>query len=190
MRYHNITTDDMRNGDGLRVVLWLAGCDHHCKGCHNKITWDPSDGIDVNYKTENELLEKLEPDYISGLTLSGGDPLFYRSRSDLLYLLQRLKTIMAPEKNIWMYTGYTWEELMEDTDPDILEILEYIDVLVDGRFVEELKDNNYPWAGSTNQRVINVQESLKRGEIVYHVDYKERFNLRRFRQAEDCKCCE
>lgn len=190
MKYHDITTDDMKNGDGLRVVLWLSGCDHHCKGCQNKITWDYGDGLDVNYDTEHELLEKLKPDYISGLTLSGGDPLFYRNRGDLLYLIQRLKIYMDPDKTIWMYTGYTWEELMDSEDSDIHSILKYIDVLVDGKFVEELKDNNYPWAGSTNQRVINVQESLKKGEIIYHENYKERFDLRGFRQGENCKCCE
>lgn len=190
MRYHDITTDDMKNGDGLRVVLWVAGCEHYCKGCHNRITWDEYDGIEFTYQSETELFEKLKPDHISGLTLSGGDPLFYRNRDTIRYLLERLRSRNdLKNKTVWLYTGYTWEEIKNLDDWDVKVILEYTDVLVDGKFMEEFKDANYPWAGSTNQRVIDVQESLKKGEIVYHVDYKERFNLRGFQQGENCKCC-
>ncbi len=193
MRYHNITTDDMRNGDGLRVVLWLSGCDHQCKGCQNPITWDANDGEIFDYSTEAEIIEKLKPDYITGLTLSGGDPLFTHNRYEIRYLLERLEAFGAiNNKTVWLYTGYTWEELLkiQFDDPDVMVILQYVDVLVDGRFVEELKDENYPWAGSTNQRIIDVQKSLMKGDIVYHVDYKERQHIRGFQQTKNCKCCE
>lgn len=174
MRYHNITTADMNNGDGLRTVLWLAGCSHHCKGCHNQATWDPNDGIPFDGAAEFELIEDLKQDYISGLTLSGGDPLYCDNRTDVRWLLSRMKQRIEykniPPRTIWMYTGYTWEEIirMKETDSDLKYILEMIDVLVDGRFVEELKDVNYHWAGSRNQRVIDVQKSLEKGEIVLY----------------------
>lgn len=159
MNYHNITVDDMLNGDGLRVVLWVAGCSHLCPGCHNPITWDPDGGIPFGREAVNELYTKLYPDYISGLTFSGGDPLHFANRDVVLRLSKVLKYLM-PNKTIWLYTGYLWEDIKD------LPGIEYIDVIVDGRFVEELKDIRYPWAGSTNQRVIDVKKTIETGEVV------------------------
>ena len=167
MRYHDITTNDMKNGDGLRTVLWLSGCSHHCKGCHNPITWDPDDGLIFDDKAETELLEKLNHEEISGLTLSGGDPLFHSNLSGILELVKKVKKEF-PDKTIWMYTGnvLSFDKNTLDQESIVTEILSYIDVAVDGPFIEELKDVEYHWGGSTNQRVLNIQESLKKGSPI------------------------
>ena len=136
MRYHDITKDDMKNGDGLRVVLWLSGCEHACQGCHNPVTWDPDDGLIFDDKAKAEVFELLSRDYISGITLSGGDPLFPGNRAEVLGLLKEIRE-KFPLKTVWCYTGYTYEDI-ED-----LEHLDYIDVLVDGKYIEILKDNQY-----------------------------------------------
>ena len=161
MRYHDITKDDMKNGDGLRVVLWLSGCEHGCPGCQNPVTWDPEDGLVFDEAAKRELFEILGKPYISGITLSGGDPLYPGNRDEVLSLLKEIVENF-PEKNVWCYTGYTYEDIAS------LEHLEYIDVLVDGKYVEALKDNQYHWAGSTNQRIIDVRESRLCGSIVLH----------------------
>lgn len=168
MRYHDITTNDMKNGDGLRTVLWVAGCSHHCKGCHNPITWDADGGIEFDEKAEEELFSKLSQEHISGITFSGGDPLFVPNRQEILRLIKKVRKEF-PNKTIWLYTGFKYETLLYlIADDPVVSILENIDVLVDGVFIEELKDVNYHWAGSTNQRVINIKESLKEGRIIIH----------------------
>lgn len=159
MRYHNITKDDMLNGDGLRVVLWVAGCTHGCKGCHNKITWDCNGGIPFDSMAKSELYSELEKDYVSGITLSGGDPLHPLNRSHIEALVIDIKE-KYPSKTIWLYTGYEYHEIQE------LDFLKYIDVLVDGKFVEELHTGNTHWRGSSNQKVIHVQETMKQNNIV------------------------
>lgn len=146
MKYHNILKDDMRNGDGLRVVLFVSGCEHHCKNCQNPITWDPEDGKEFDTDALEEIHEQLSQDYISGITLSGGDPLHPDNRRTIEHLCKWVKTEF-PNKTIWLYTGYLLEQVND------LPGLEYVDVLVDGPFVQELADVNYKWAGSTNQRV-------------------------------------
>ena len=161
MRYHNITKEDMLNGDGLRVVLWFAGCAHHCKNCQNPITWDPEGGLPFDESARQEIFEELEKDYISGITFSGGDPLYVGTREGLFELIQEIRG-RYPRKTIWLYTGYLWEEICH------LELIPYLDVVVDGRFVEELKDNNLPWKGSSNQRVIDVQTTLTLGKTVLY----------------------
>lgn len=149
MRYHNITKDDMKNGEGLRVVLWLSGCDHMCKGCHNKITWDKDSGINFDENAESEIFKELENDYISGLTLSGGDPLFADNRDDVTRLCAKIKD-KFPNKTIWLYTGYEFDNVKD------LEVFKYIDVVVDGKYVEELSDTKLHWRGSSNQKVIRL----------------------------------
>ena len=159
MNYHNITTDDMLNGDGLRTVLWVAGCDHHCKNCQNPITWDARGGIPFDFEAELELFNKLQKTYISGITFSGGDPLYPENRETIFHLAKYIKKYI-PNKTVWLYTGYLWEEIRD------LPGMKWIDILVDGEFVDELSDVAYHWAGSTNQRVINVQKSLEIGQVV------------------------
>lgn len=161
MRYHNITKDDMLNGDGLRVVLWFAGCAHHCKNCQNPITWDPEGGIPFDEEAKQELFAELDKDYVSGITFSGGDPLYMGTREELTELIKEIRA-KYPDKTMWLYTGYLWEDICH------LELIPYLDVLVDGRFIEELKDNNLPWKGSSNQRVIDVKMTLELGKTVLY----------------------
>lgn len=159
MNYHNITKDDMLNGDGLRVVLWVSGCNHCCKNCHNSITWDANEGLHFDESAEQEIWEQLQHEYISGVTFSGGDPLFPDNRKEITILAEKIKQ-RFPQKTIWCYTGYMWEEVKQ------LEVMKNIDVLVDGKFVEELADPQLHWKGSSNQRVIDVQKSLKQQKVI------------------------
>lgn len=161
MRYHNITKDDMLNGDGLRVVLWLAGCDHCCKECQNPITWDPNGGLEFDLAAKQELFEALDRDYISGITFSGGDPLYYGNREAVTALAKEIRE-RFPEKTIWLYTGFTYETVAD------LAVMEFVDVLVDGEFIVEKKDTQIYWRGSTNQRVIDLPATRKSHRIVLH----------------------
>ena len=165
MNYHNITKDDMLNGDGLRVVLWVSGCEHRCYGCQNPQTHSLASGILFDKDAEAEIFETLDKEYISGITFSGGDPLHTKNRKTVLDLITKIKRRYI-NKTIWIYTGYVWEDLLAMNDETINNILSYIDVLVDGKFYLKLKDVNYPWAGSTNQRVIDVQASLSQNKII------------------------
>ena len=161
MNYHNITTDDMLNGDGIRTVLWVAGCDHHCKGCQNPITWDVNGGIPFDYNAKEELFDKLSKDYISGITFSGGDPLNVHNRDEITSLAKEVHD-KYPDKTIWLYTGYLYEQVRD------LDIMKYIDILVDGEFILEQRDPKLHWKGSSNQRVIDVQKTREIGKIVLH----------------------
>ena len=161
MRYHNITKDDMLKGDGLRVVLWVSGCSHCCEDCQNPLTWDPNGGLPFDEAAKEELFAELEKNYISGITLSGGDPLYPGNRMDIRNLVKEIRE-KFPKKTIWMYTGYEWEIVRS------FDILKYVDVLVDGEYEKEKRDTQLHWRGSSNQRVIDVQESLKTGSVVLH----------------------
>ena len=172
MNYMMIRTDDMLNGDGLRVVLFCTACDHCCENCHNQETWHASSGKLFDNEAKLKILEELDKDYISGITLSGGDPLNKNNLDDILALCKEVKN-QYPNKNIWIYSGYTWDYIFDcENTVDVFnnqkreQILQYCDVLVDGKFIEELADVKYPWAGSTNQRIIDVQKSLEKNEVV------------------------
>lgn len=154
MRYHNITKDDMKNGDGLRVVLWVAGCSHCCKGCQNPITWDPNGGLEFDEAAKQEIYEQLDKSYISGITFSGGDPLHSANRTGIRALSAEIKE-KYPDKTIWLYTGDSWENIYH------YPVMKYVDVLVDGEFRLEELDTKLRWKGSRNQRVIDVQKTLK-----------------------------
>ena len=151
----------MLNGDGLRVVLWVSGCTHQCPECQNPITWDLAGGLPFDEDAENELFDALKPSYVSGITFSGGDPLHPFNQSEITRLAKKFKELET-EKTAWLYTGFSWENIKD------LDIMKYIDVLVDGEFVADLKDNNLHWKGSANQRVIDVQKSLEQDEVVLH----------------------
>lgn len=161
MNYHNITHDDMLNGDGLRVVLWVAGCNHCCPNCQNSQTWELSSGIPFDEDAYRELCEELSHSYTKGITFSGGDPLHPANRETVADLIEKIKE-RFPEKDVWIYTGYRWDEIKA------LPLLERVDVVVDGTFEERLKDVSAPWVGSINQRVIDVQSSLLLNKIVLH----------------------
>lgn len=156
MRYHNITKDDMLNGDGLRVVLWVAGCSHRCKECQNPLTWNPNGGLLFDENAKKEIYEQLSKSYISGITFSGGDPLHPANVLDIEHLAREIKE-RFPNKTIWLYTGSIWESLYDKP------IVNYIDVLVDGEFHIEERDVTLMWRGSKNQRVIDVQATLSSG---------------------------
>lgn len=162
MNYHNITYDDMLNGKGLRVVLWLSGCSHKCEGCHNPETWNKDSGILFDENAKQEIFNQLEKDYIDGITLSGGDPLFKENASEILSLVQEIKQ-KFPNKTIWLYTGYTWFQVKSYVY--LRKIVEFVDVLVDGKFDKNLVDTQCKWRGSTNQNIIDVQKSLKSHKI-------------------------
>lgn len=161
MRFHNITKDDMLNGDGLRVVLWVAGCSHHCKECQNPITWDPDGGLLFEEEHRQEIFHELDQDYIDGITFSGGDPLYEANVEDVEALAREIRK-KYPNKTIWLYTGYVWEEISD------WSVMQYIDVLVDGKFEAAQKDVNLQWKGSANQRVIDVPDTLRMGKVVLH----------------------
>ena len=158
-RVYNITKDDMLNGEGLRVVLWVAGCTHKCKNCQNPETWDINGGIPFDSAAKEELFEALNKDYISGITFSGGDPLHPQNRKEITELARELKQ-NYPDKTLWMYTGFSWDEV------DDLPVMRYIDVLVDGEFIKALKDDQLHWKGSSNQRVIDVKKTRECGRVV------------------------
>lgn len=161
MNYHNISKNNMLNGDGLRVVLWVSGCSQNCKGCQNPQTHDKNSGILFDDEAEKELFEALKPKYVSGLTLSGGHPLEQYNLPQCTRLAIKFKELY-PSKTLWVYTGFKWEDVKN------YDIMKYVDVLCDGRFIEALKDNNAHWVGSTNQRVIDVQRSLKEEKVILH----------------------
>lgn len=170
MNYHNIVKDDMRNGVGLRVTLFTSGCIHHCVGCHNPQTWNPESGIPFDEDAFNELKEDLNHDYIDGITFSGGDPLFVGNREKVSEIAKYVKSI---GKTVWLYTGYRvkFDEgglyfSNEMNDEFTLDWINNIDVIVDGPFDIELLDQAYHWAGSTNQRVIDVKRSICKNEVV------------------------
>ncbi len=165
MKYHNITKEDMLNGDGLRVVLWVAGCSHHCKGCQNPLTWNPDNGLDFDDSAKQEIFKELDESYISGITFSGGDPLYEGNREDVLNLMKEIKE-KYPNKTIWCYTGFTLTELEEQTPDFAKELKDTIDVLVEGRYVEELRNVNLHWVGSSNQNVIYFNKENVEMEIV------------------------
>lgn len=169
MNYATIKNYDIANGEGVRVSLFVSGCPHHCKDCFNKETWDYHYGKKFTKKEEDKIIEYLKEDYIEGLTLLGGEPMWPETQKQLLRLLKRVKE-EYPKKTIWCYTGYLFDkEIMNDmyvSNDFTREFLSYIDVLVDGRFVSELKNISLAFRGSENQRIIDVAKSIKKKKIV------------------------
>ena len=177
MNYHTITYPDQNNGDGLRVVLWLSGCSHHCYNCKNPQTWDVNSGIPFDESAKEELFRELGKDYISGLTLSGGDPLHEANLDGVLDLVNRIR-LSFPNKTIWLYSGYTWNQVInpvitDDFNPsrdELLdkrkEIVKQCTVMVDGRYIDSQRDINLKWRGSKNQRVIDIKQSLQKGKVI------------------------
>ena len=169
MYYGEIKKYDIANGIGVRVSLFVSGCTHQCKGCFNADTWDFKYGDLFTDETAGEILAALEPDYIAGLTLLGGEPFEPANQRVLLPLLQKVRR-QFPEKTVWCYSGYLYDaELLSEsrarcecTD----EMLALIDVLVDGRFVEELKDISLQFRGSSNQRVIDLKQTRAAGQLI------------------------
>lgn len=155
MNYQGIQDTSLVDGSGIRAVLWVSGCNHHCKGCHNPGTHDPNSGMPWTTGAQEYLFHLMEKNQSvrDGITLSGGDPMYPSNRPAILSLCKAFRHRFGHTKTIWMYTGYRLEEIQDDP------ILQYIDVLVDGEYVEELRSEPYPWAGSTNQRVLQRTET-------------------------------
>lgn len=169
MNYHNITYPDQNNGPGLRVVIWVSGCSHHCLECQNPQTWDKNSGIIFDNSAKEEIIEQLKNNYISGITWSGGDPMHKDNVETVLKFTEKIHDLF-PEKNIWLYTGYTFEEIMNDTNLKRKQLLDLCDVLVDGEYKKELRDISLHWCGSSNQRVIDVKNTLKENKIILYED--------------------
>ncbi len=177
VHYHNITTDDMLNGTGLRVVVWLSGCTHHCKDCQNPLTWNENDGLVFDEQAFDEVITELKKSHIQGITFSGGDPLHPANREFVGEFCKYLKE-KYPTKNIWVYTGYTLSKLVDEykfvseNEEFDWEYLTYVDFVVDGKFETELRQADINaerivhWRGSSNQRVIDIQNTLKTNTFV------------------------
>ena len=162
MKYAQIREIDITNGSGIGVALFTQGCPYHCKNCFNPETWDFNKGMVWTKETENKIIELLKPEYITRLTILGGEPLIERNIEPLTALLKRVKGIY-PDKQVWLYTGGDFEALEGLYE----EIFQYIDILIDGRYVDDLRDYKLKWRGSSNQRIIDVQASLKSGNVVF-----------------------
>ena len=169
MNYADIKKIDVANGEGVRVSLFVSGCNHHCKGCFNQCAWDFNYGDKFTEKEEQKIIEYMDHDYIEGLSLLGGEPLEPKNQEGLLPLVKDIKE-KFPDKNIWCYTGYTFDkdvmENMFENWPETKELMSYIDVLVDGKFEEDKKDLNLKFRGSSNQRIIDVPKSLKVHKVI------------------------
>lgn len=159
MRYNQLEYFSVANGSGIRTVLWVQGCDHHCYGCQNPQTWDFREGNEFTEKTVAKIIKSLKSPSIKGITFSGGDPLNPKNVEEITKLAKLVRETY-PEKSIWCYTGYNW------SDVDKFEIMGYLDVLVDGKFDLQKRNLALPYCGSENQHVIDVQKSLASGEMV------------------------
>ena len=169
MNYATIKYYDIANGQGVRTSLFVSGCTHKCKGCFNSEAWDFKYGKPFTKEVEDEIILSLKEDFIDGLSLLGGEPFEIANQKALLPFLKRVKE-KYPNKNVWCYTGYLFDkDLLTESrvkTEDTIEMLKLIDVLVDGKFIEELKDISLQFKGSSNQRIIDVQKSLKENQVV------------------------
>lgn len=167
MNYSAIKNYDIANGLGVRVTLFVSGCTHHCEGCFNEETWSFSSGKPFTKETEDDIIKLLSPDYIKGLTLLGGEPMEKVNQAALYPFVKRVKEAY-PDKNIWCYSGYTLDEITKGrAHTDVTDaLLGFIDVLVDGEFKKELYSIALKFRGSSNQRVIDLKETLKQGKTV------------------------
>ncbi len=175
MNYATIKNWDIANGPGVRVSLFVSGCTHHCKGCFNEVAWDFNYGTPFTQQTIDEILSMLAPDFIKGITLLGGEPFEPENQPALVDLLRQIKAAY-PQKSVWAFSGYLFDKdiLSRKLGPWEItrEYLSYVDVLVDGRFVEDKKDLSLRFRGSSNQRIIDVPASLQTGEVVLWEDWQ------------------
>lgn len=162
MNISGIIWDDIANGEGFRETIFISGCKHKCKGCQNPETWNFNLGIGFNRNIENKIIEEVNKNQmVEGITLTGGDPMY--SAKDLIPFLNRFKT-KFPDKNIWLYTGFTWEEILKDKD--MKDLAKLCDIIIDGPFILEERDITLSFRGSRNQRVIDCKESFKQNKVI------------------------
>lgn len=175
MNYADIKKIDVANGEGVRVSVFVSGCNHHCKGCFNECAWDFNYGKEFSEKEEQQIIDYMNHDYISGLSLLGGEPLEPRNQEGLLPLVKKVKE-KFPNKNIWCYTGFDFEKdvvgKMAKDNETTRELLKYIDAIVDGKFEEDKRDLKLQFRGSSNQKIVDVKKSLQTGQIVKEIQYK------------------
>ncbi len=160
MRFNKIRKMDISNGPGVRVSIFFQGCAFHCKNCFNPETWDFNGGLEFGDEQIEEIIELAKPDHITGLSILGGEPMHPKNIEATTRLAKRFKEVY-PNKTIWSWSGFLFDEYIKDK-----EVVNYLDVVVDGQFVDELRNPNLKWRGSSNQRVIDVKKSLKKGEVV------------------------
>lgn len=163
MNYCKIDPYDVANGEGVRVSLWVSGCTHHCKGCFNQETWDFNAGREFTTDTMGEILDMVAKPYVSGLSILGGDPLC-QDMEGLMTLHYLIANVHRIGKTVWLWTGDTWEDIQKNSSK--YELATKCDIVIDGQFDETKRDISLPYCGSSNQKVINVQKTLKKGEIV------------------------
>ena len=173
MRYNKIRKMDISDGEGIRVSLFVQGCEFHCKGCFNPNTWDFKEGKEFTTETLNTLLNLCDNERIQGLSILGGEPMHPTNRETVIDIMRAFK-FRFPKKNIWMWTGYTLEKLLEEDKENIQTMMIYLDYLVDGQFQLEKRNLNLKWAGSENQRWIDIQESMKQGKVILAGNMLER----------------
>ncbi len=175
MNYATIKWTDIANGEGIRISLFVSGCTHRCKNCFNKVAWDFEYGEVFNEETQEKILKELSKGYISGLSLLGGEPLEPQNQEVLYPFIQKVRTLY-PDKNIWCYTGFVLDEktgILQEQEKNTIwtrDLISMFDVLVDGPFVEELKNIRLKFRGSANQRVIDVKKTLERREIILYLE--------------------
>ena len=163
---------DIANGKGVRTSVFVSGCRHHCQNCFNEVAWDFNYGEEYTKDVENKIIESLAPDYINGISILGGEPFEVENQKDLVILLQKIKNIY-PKKTVWIYSGFTFEEIKNGSRASGLyanELLSLCDVLVDGRFIEAQKNISLKFRGSENQRIIDVQKTLQSGSVELYMD--------------------
>ena len=179
MNYSGISECDVLNGTGFRVVLFVSGCSHRCCNCQNPKTWDKNFGHPFTEKTKEYIFECLSKDYIDGITITGGDPLYESNLDTVLSLVNKIR-LSFPEKTIWLYSGYTIDQIFNDDEFDIKggivenqtrrAIILSCDVFIDGEYINEQRDITLKWRGSSNQRVIDVKQSLEQEKVVLYCD--------------------
>lgn len=183
MNYSGISECDVLNGTGFRTVLFVSGCDHKCHGCHNPETWDKNFGHPFTEETKEYILECLSKDYIDGITITGGDPLNENNLDDVLKLIEKIR-LLFPEKHIWIYSGYTWENIFSKSNIVLNEltakvnddyekrkqIISLCDVFIDGRYIDSQRNVSLKFRGSSNQRVIDIKKSLEQNKVVLYLD--------------------
>jgi len=188
MRYSKIHKLDVTNGEGVGVALFVQGCPFHCKNCFNQETWDFNGGKEWNYDIQNQFLNLIDRPYITRISLLGGDPLAYQNLGSVKFLLHKIKKRFGDSKKIWLYTGYTFEEICKrkefiekhrlwsseikeiQLDLVLFSVMCDTDILVDGQYIDELKDISLKFRGSENQRIIDLKKSLEKGRAVLYME--------------------
>lgn len=190
MNYARIRPVDVANGPGIRVSLWVSGCPHHCEGCFNPETWDYDYGKPFGEEQIEEIIKLADHDYVDGLSVLGGEPLAPQNQEDVRLMVVEFLLMYYPKKTVWLYTGYLWEDIVDGVVGQMArDIIGYVDVLVDGPFIAEQKDLSLRFRGSRNQRVIDVQRSLREEQVTLMEGYYGSMRRATMAEQHDCSDC-